>query len=194
MSSPACVRLATEQPDLRDLAEMIDTVIAECPADSVIEGPVLASFFAAPLAQVQSVLNRFTDYGLLASLRMVRCDHCGTLMAQDEYDRMIQLGKHLTCSQCSRSCHPNDAAFALVYGMRTATRQSSRTTVPATVDIEALLINSTAEIRVLHNGSSSTVARGRSALALSGMQFFVRFANGVVPQLDQCKLIFLDSS
>ena len=90
MFFPECERLAAEQTELQDLIGALDQRLASFTVKTRIDPELLAPFLKTSPDQVSRLLDMLVISQLCKRDRMIRCEHCGTLTPEHEYDGAVE--------------------------------------------------------------------------------------------------------
>ena len=115
-----CERLAAEQPELQDLIGALDQRLVSFTVKTPIDPDLLAPFLKTSPDQVSRLLDMLVGSQLCKRDRMIRCEHCGTLTPEHEYDSAVETKETLRCSSCRHELKVSENDWSTVYFLNRA--------------------------------------------------------------------------
>jgi DNA-directed RNA polymerase subunit RPC12/RpoP len=97
-----CARIAEQHPDLASVFEQLDSQLRAMGNAEVIRSGDLASFLNIDPNQMRSVLDMFTQEGVLRSVEMIECPYCQMAALRSEYQEALDEDDEYRCTSCDR--------------------------------------------------------------------------------------------
>jgi len=97
-----CARIAEQHPDLAGVFEQLDSQLRAMGNAEVIRSGDLASFLNVDPNQMRSVLDMFTQEGVLRSVEMIECPYCQMAALRSEYQEALDEDDEYRCTSCDR--------------------------------------------------------------------------------------------
>jgi hypothetical protein len=116
MYFPESEAIASDQPDLGNLVELVDEQLAIVFAPSPLRPADFACVLDADENQVYAVFESMAQLGLLEHTETVECPECNTLSAAEDFAQAISDEDDFECSSCGRTIHrrtPTTVLFKL---------------------------------------------------------------------------------
>jgi len=95
-----CAHLAEQHPDLAKAVEQIDGQLSKFRANAVVRPQDMASFLAIDQNQVNAILGKLAQSGLLCAEDMIECPHCGMAAPRSDYQNQMDEDGEYRCTSC----------------------------------------------------------------------------------------------
>ncbi len=129
MYFPESEAIASDQPDLGNLVELIDEQLAIIFARSPLRPEDFACVLDADENQVYAVFDSMAQHGLLEHTETVECPECNTLSAAEDFAQAIIDEDEFECSSCGRAIHQRTPTTVL-FKMSDRSLSGARPVIP----------------------------------------------------------------
>lgn len=178
--------IAGENPDLRDVVEQLDRLLATIFTAAPLRPGDFSCNLACDTNQVVATFDLLVEHEVLLAQEMVECERCQNLMAAAAHQEACADGDDFDCSSCGRTFRRRTPVIQ-VYRMTAETLARPRPATP-TADVEAALRELDRSASVFRRlGQVWVIKYDRSMILMQdarGLSYLARLladANRIVP-------------